>query len=65
MTKRLFLFIGGWDIYKVEGQTKAVVGISVFCIARKPPATSTTFSKPLAFKIEAAIIERYPLLQCT
>lgn len=44
--------------YNVEGQIKSVVGKSVDVIAAKPPAISTKFSKPRAFKIEAAITER-------
>ena len=44
--------------YKVVGQTKSVVGKSVFYIAPNPLAISIRLLNPLAFKIEAAITER-------
>ncbi len=44
--------------FSVEGQTKAVFGTAVSLMDLKPPSTFMTLSNPLAFRIEAAIMER-------
>ena len=43
---------------KVVGQTNAVVGIVESTISENKPCILTKFLKPLAFNIEAAIVER-------
>ena len=44
--------------FSVEGQTNAEVGILEAAISSKDPCTLIRFSKPLAFNIEAATVER-------
>jgi len=46
---------------RVEGQTKAVVLMEETAKSSKEACTLVSFSKPLAFKIELATVERQPL----
>ena len=44
--------------FKVDGQTKSEVGIFDAAISSNFPCTLIKFSKPLAFSIDAATVER-------
>ena len=45
-----------YAVVNLDWQTKSVLGALVCAMAANPPSTSLKLCKPLAFKIEAAII---------